>query len=206
MVKRKMIIAAKQVAYASTLLRIWLEEGNQPSQTKGIDLNDLQLFHNENFGKLRSFLDSGGRPWFVAADVCATLGLNASNVSRQDYLDQDEKGLYNIQTPGGEQKMLCVNEPGLYSLILRSRKPEAKTFKRWICHEVIPAIRLTGQYQNPCARVKSRKSGEDSKKLNYVKTLRQMARMKTYPPEMRAMFLAEAASLLSGQPMSRYMP
>ena len=130
----------------------------------------------------------------MAADVCATLGLNASNVSRQDCLAPDEKGLCNIQTPGGQQKMLCVNEPGLYSLVLRSRKPEAKAFKRWICHEVIPAIRQTGQYKALPAKAKSRKTSEESRILSHVKTLRQMARMKTYPPEMQARFLAEAAS------------
>lgn len=169
-------------------------------------MNDLQMFHNDEFGKLRSFLDSDGNPWFVAADVCAILGLNASNTSREDYLDRDEKGLYNVQTPGGEQKMLCINESGLYSLVLRSRKPEAKAFKRWICHEVLPAIRTTGQYQAPHVKIRSRRPGEADVMLNYVSVLRQLARRKSYSPEMQVRFLAEAASLLSGQPMSRYLP
>lgn len=61
-------------------------------------------------------------------------------------LDDDEKGLTIIQTPGGPQKINIINEPGLYSLILRSRKPEAKQFKRWVTHEVLPEIRRTGKY------------------------------------------------------------
>lgn len=87
-----------------------------------------------------------GNPWFVARDVCDCLGLDSSNLSK--LLDEDEKGSYTVRTLGGYQMMLTVNESGLYSLILRSRKPEAKTFKRWITHEVLPSIRKTGGYGN----------------------------------------------------------
>ncbi|WP_025683627.1 BRO family protein [Paenibacillus maysiensis] len=85
-------------------------------------------------------------PWFVAKDVCAVLEMDQSQTRR---LDEDEKGLCSIQTLGGIQEMLCVNEPGLYTLILGSRKPEAKQFKRWITHEVIPSIRKHGAYMSP---------------------------------------------------------
>jgi anti-repressor protein len=84
-----------------------------------------------------------GEPWWVAADACRVLGIDTTQTRR---LDQDEKGLCSIQTPGGTQDVLCVNEPGLYSLVLGSRKPEAKAFKRWINHEVLPQIRKTGTY------------------------------------------------------------
>lgn len=90
-------------------------------------------------------IEQGGEPWFVAKDVCAILGLTDVSMSLRS-LDDDEKGTSIIGTPGGSQKTMIVNEPGLYSLILRSRKPEAKTFKRWITHEVIPQIRKTGSY------------------------------------------------------------
>jgi prophage antirepressor-like protein len=86
-----------------------------------------------------------GQPWFVAADVCAVLGIGNPRQA-VSYLDEDEKGVTTNDTPGGPQQMATINEPGLYSLILRSRKPEAKAFKRWITHEVIPAIRKTGRY------------------------------------------------------------
>ena len=105
-------------------------------------MNDLTVFQNPDFGQVRT-ITRDGEPWFVAADVCRALEIDRTQIRR---LDEDEKGVYSMQTPGGAQKMTIVNEPGLYSLVLGSRKPEAKAFKRWITHEVIPAIRKTGQY------------------------------------------------------------
>ncbi|WP_435583359.1 BRO family protein [Amycolatopsis thermoflava] len=84
-------------------------------------------------------------PWFVAADVCAILGIRDTYDATRG-LDDDEKGTETIRTPGGQQAVTIVSEPGLYSLIIRSRKPEARPFKRWITHEVIPSIRRTGSY------------------------------------------------------------
>lgn len=86
-----------------------------------------------------------GQIWFLAMDVCRVLELG--NVSQAvARLDADEKGIYTTDTPGGPQEMLHVNESGLYSLILTSRKPEARAFKRWVTHEVLPQIRRTGAY------------------------------------------------------------
>lgn len=87
----------------------------------------------------------GDQPWFVASDVSeALLYSEASAMTR--HLDDDEKGLSIVQTPGGEQELLVINESGLYSAILRSRKAEAKRFKKWVTAEVLPAIRKTGAY------------------------------------------------------------
>lgn len=81
-------------------------------------------------------------PWFVAADVCKVLEIQ--NVSKAvSALDPDEKGLTTSYTPGGPQKVTAINEPGLYSLIMTSRKPSAKQFKRWVTHEVLPALLST---------------------------------------------------------------
>lgn len=90
-------------------------------------------------------LNIDGEPWFVAKDVCNALDIKNSRdaVSR---LDEDEKGVATTDTPGGKQKLQTVNEPGLYQLIFISRKSEAKTFKRWVTHEVIPSIRKHGGY------------------------------------------------------------
>jgi prophage antirepressor-like protein len=95
--------------------------------------------------QVRVVTDAQGEPWFVAADVCAALHLPDTHkaVAR---LDDDEKGRNSIPTLGGDQEMTVVNEPGLYSLVLGSRKPEAKRFKRWVTHEVLPTIRKTGRY------------------------------------------------------------
>lgn len=106
-------------------------------------MSDIQLFDNENFGTIRAFLAEDGQPWFVAKDVCAALDIQATAASR---LDEDEKGLRLTQTPGGNQQVLCVTEPGFYRLVLRSRKPEAKAFQRWVTHEVLPALRRDGAY------------------------------------------------------------
>lgn len=104
--------------------------------------NMITVFENEEFGAVRT-ATINSEPWFVANDVCAILEIDRTQTRR---LDDDEKGVYLIHTLGGDQKMSIVNEFGLYSLILRSRKPEAKAFRRWITHEVIPTIRKHGMY------------------------------------------------------------
>ena len=105
-------------------------------------MNELQVFENPAFGQVRT-VTKDGEPWFVAADVCRALGHSNVTVAL-DRLDDDEKAKFNLGLRGGDTG--CVNEPGLYSLVLGSRKPEAKNFKRWITHEVIPSIRKTGSY------------------------------------------------------------
>lgn len=105
-------------------------------------MNELQTYTNPDFGEVRT-LNIDGEPWFVAADVCKALELDKTATRR---LDEDEKGLRSTQTLGGNQETLVINEPGLYTLVLGSRKPEAKVFKRWITHDVIPSIRKNGGY------------------------------------------------------------
>lgn len=86
-----------------------------------------------------------GEPWFVAADIARALGYrDAHNMVRR--LDQDERGTRWLSTPGGEQQVTVVTEAGLYAAILGSQVPDAKAFKRWVTHEVLPAIRKTGSY------------------------------------------------------------
>ena len=109
-------------------------------------MNDLHIFENKDFGKVRT-VTLNGAPWFVAADVCRALDI-ANSRDAVKRLDDDERGVVSTDTLGGVQEMTVVNESGLYSLVLGSRKPEAKQFKRWITHEVIPAIRKTGGYVN----------------------------------------------------------
>ena len=108
-------------------------------------MNEIQVFNNEQFGEVRTVMQNG-EPWFVAADVCKCLEIgNPSDAIGR--LDEDEKALVSIEgLSRGNSMGNIVNEPGLYSLILGSRKPEAKAFKRWITHEVIPSIRKNGGY------------------------------------------------------------
>jgi len=107
-------------------------------------MNELQKVFSYNGAQVRTVMVND-EPWFVAKDVCDVLELEdvSKSVSR---LDDDEKGTNSIPTLGGSQEMLVVNEAGLYGLVLGSRKPEAKQFKRWVTHEVLPSIRKTGTY------------------------------------------------------------
>lgn len=109
----------------------------------------VQVFDNEEFGAIRA-LQIDGEPWFVAKDVCDALDIKNSRDALAR-LDEDEKGVASTDTPGGIQKLQAINEPGLYTLVLSSRKPEARAFKRWITHEVIPSIRRHGMYATPQA-------------------------------------------------------
>lgn len=106
-------------------------------------MNEIQTFENDQFGTVRAVRGDDGEPMFVAKDVCAALSIAPTAASR---LDEDEKGLRLTQTPGGEQNVLLVTEPGFYKLVMRSRKPEAKAFQRWVTHEVLPALRRDGGY------------------------------------------------------------
>lgn len=109
--------------------------------------NEITVFNNPAFGSVRVSQENG-EPWFVAKDVCDALNIvNSRDVLTA--LENDEKGVAITDTPGGKQKLRTVNEAGLYSLIFKSRKKEAKEFKRWVTHEVLPAIRKHGAYMTP---------------------------------------------------------
>lgn len=90
-------------------------------------------------------IEQDGEPWFVGKDVCHALGISKHRDALAS-LDDDEGRPVIVDTLGGRQEMACVSEPGVYRLVFRSRKPEAERFKRWLAHEVIPAIRRTGSY------------------------------------------------------------
>lgn len=105
--------------------------------------NEIQVFNNNNFGELRT-IEKDGEIWFVAKDVCDALELTNPTMAL-GRLEDDERAKFNLGRQGNAN---IVNEYGLYSLVLASRKPEAKSFKRWVTHEVLPSIRKTGQYSN----------------------------------------------------------
>lgn len=109
------------------------------------EITTLQ-FNNDQFGQLRAIQDESGEPWFVAKDVCDALGI-ANNRDAIKALDDDEKN--TVVIPDGIQgnpNKTIVSEPGFYKLVMRSRKPEAKAFQRWVTHEVLPSIRKKGGY------------------------------------------------------------
>ncbi len=104
-------------------------------------MNNLQIFKNEEFGEIR-VIEMKNEPWFVAKDICEILGLSNPTMAI-NRLDEDERTKLNL---GRQGEANIVNEYGLYNLILASRKKEAKEFKRWVTHEVLPSIRKTGGY------------------------------------------------------------
>ena len=107
--------------------------------------NEIQVFDSPEFGTVRAIRDENGEPMFVAKDVAVILGYrDAEKLTR--CLEEDEKGTRSVGTPGGEQQMAVITEPGLYSAILGSRVPEARAFKRWVTHEVLPVLRRDGGY------------------------------------------------------------
>lgn len=111
-------------------------------------MNELQIFQSPEFGLVRT-VSIDGEPWFVGKDIALALGYCNTKDALSRHVDAEDKGGSRITTPSGEQDMTVINESGLYSLVLSSKLPSAKKFKRWITHEVIPAIRKTGGYQVP---------------------------------------------------------
>jgi len=107
--------------------------------------NQLRIFENEDFGYIR-VLDIDGLPWFVGADVTKRLGYRNSRDAIAKHVDDEDKGVANCDTLRGKQNLTIINESGLYSLILSSKLPAAKAFKRWITTEVLPSLKRYGAY------------------------------------------------------------
>lgn len=108
-------------------------------------MNNLTVFNNKEFGNLRS-LEINNEPWFVGKDVAKILGYANPNDAITKRVDEEDKGVAKCDTPGGTQPMVIINESGLYSLILSSKLPNAKKFKRWVTSEVLPSLRKTRFY------------------------------------------------------------
>lgn len=111
-------------------------------------MNELRIFNNADFGDVRT-VEKDGNIWFVGKDVAEALGYARTADAVKAHIDADDKGVCDLPTPGGRQETTIINESGLYSLVLSSKLPKAKAFKRWIPSEVIPSIRKTGSYNKP---------------------------------------------------------
>lgn len=111
-------------------------------------MNDLAIFENPEFGHIRG-LKIEGEPWFVGKDIAAALGYSDTAQAIRKHIDDEDKGVVESTTPGGKQNITIINESGLYSLMLKSKLPGAKKFKRWVTSEVLPSIRKTGAYSVP---------------------------------------------------------
>lgn len=109
----------------------------------------VQVFDNPEFGSIRAMRGEDGEPWFVAKDVCGVLGYTNPSKAIADHVDAEDKLNNETLSSLGQRGGWLVNESGLYSLILTSKLPGAKCFKRWVTHEVLPAIRRNGAYATP---------------------------------------------------------
>ena len=107
---------------------------------------EIKIFKNEMFGEVRTLTNEQGETFFVGKDVAQALGYSNTRKALQDHVDDEDKGVTKRDTLGGIQQMVVINESGLYSLVLSSKLPQAKEFKRWITTEVLPQIRQTGGY------------------------------------------------------------
>ncbi len=113
-------------------------------------MNTLQVFENPEFGSIRT-VEIDSEPWLVGKDVAVALGYKEPTKAVRERVDREDRGVSKIDTPSGTQDMTIINESGLYSLILSSKLPGAKKFKRWVTAEVLPSIRKTGGYSVPSA-------------------------------------------------------
>lgn len=132
-------------------------------------MNDVLVFSNSEFGNIRT-VTIDGEPWFVGKDIAEALGYKEPTKAARERVDAEDKGVSKIDTPSGIQNMTVINESGLYSLILSSKLPNAKKFKRWVTSEVLPAIRKTGHYEAPGYAPKATSIGEV---VNLIKITRQ---------------------------------
>lgn len=117
-------------------------------------MSELQIFQNPEFGQVRTVMVKN-EPWFVGKDVAEALGYSNTRDAMAKHVDVEDKGVAKCDTPSGNQEMTVINESGLYSLVLSSKLPTAKKFKRWVTGEVIPAIRKHGAYMTEDALEKA---------------------------------------------------
>ena len=108
-------------------------------------MNELQIFQNKEFGEVRSLVINN-EPWFVGKDVAEALGYKNSKNAVPTHVDEEDKLSTQIEYTGQKRNVTVINESGLYSLILSSKLPNAKKFKRWVTSEVLPTLRKTGSY------------------------------------------------------------
>ena len=170
--------------------------------------NSLQVFDYN--GKVVRTVEKNNDVWFVAKDVCDILDIQNSRDSIAKVLDDDEKGVAKIYTPGGFQDMTVISEAGLYTLTLRSNKEEAKPFRRWVTHDVLPQIHKTGTYTvNPSPM--SRDEYElklNSLNLERARLLNSMLEKPAFPmtPETQTVFAHEVFKLASGHEYLAMLP
>lgn len=155
-------------------------------------MNELQTF-DYNGSQVRT-VEKDGEAWWVLSDVCVALGI--SNVSQAaSRLDEDERSMFNI---GRQGKVNVINESGLYNVILRSDKPQAKLFRKWVTSEVLPTIRKTGQYNANAKPNKALEIKETNARVRLSNAFLKLAKVDTLSSEYKNILVAKAAEALTG--------
>jgi len=169
---------------------------------------ELQVFNFEQ--REVRVIEKDGEPWFVAKDVCSILDIQNHRDAIAKVLDDDERGASEISTPsnGGHSTVNIINEPGLYKLIMRSNKPEAKAFQRWVTHDVLPAIRKTGGYSIRPDKAKHLELAEGRLNAQRARLLQRMIERPEYPitDDSKRVLIHEVTRLTTGNNHPEILP
>lgn len=162
--------------------------------------NELKIFENEAFGKVR-VIERNNEPWFVGKDVAEALGYSQPAKAIREHVKDTHKGVSEMDTPGGRQQIIIIDEAGLYSLVLRSKLPAAEAFQEWVVAEVIPSIRKTGSYSvNQDMKAKEVEARLNNSRARVASTFLKVAQM-TDLLEYKHICQQKAAEVLSGVPL-----
>lgn len=162
--------------------------------------NELKIFENEDFGKVR-VIEKNNEPWFVGKDVAEALGYSQPAKAIREHVKDTHKGVSEMDTPGGRQQIIIIDEAGLYSLVLRSKLPAAEAFQEWVVAEVIPSIRKTGSYSvNQDMKAKEVEARLNNSRARVASTFLKVAQM-TDLLEYKHICQQKAAEVLSGVPL-----
>lgn len=171
---------------------------SKPTQNQFKSMNNIQIFKNEQFGEIRTVVNESGEPMFSATDVCNALGYSNSRKAIADHTDAEERCNISLHR-GGE--MTFISESGLYSLIIRSNKTEAKPFRKWVTSEILPSIRKHGYYVNP-KQVNKPTSIKVRTSLEWVKGVREILNLN----DSSTLFMLKQVGEPLGLPLPNYTP
>ena len=162
--------------------------------------NELKIFENKAFGKVR-VIERNNEPWFVGKDVAEALGYSQPAKAIREHVKDTHKGVSEMDTPGGRQQIIIIDEAGLYSLVLRSKLPAAEAFQEWVVAEVIPSIRKTGSYSvNQDIKAIEVEARLNNSRASVASTFLKVAQM-TDLLEYKHICQQKAAEVLSGVPL-----
>lgn len=162
--------------------------------------NELKIFENKAFGKVR-VIERNNEPWFVGKDVAEALGYSQPAKAIREHVKDTHKGVSEMDTPGGRQQIIIIDEAGLYSLVLRSKLPAAEAFQEWVVAEVIPSIRKNGSYSvNQDMKAKEVEARLNNSRARVASTFLKVAQM-TDLLEYKHICQQKAAEVLSGVPL-----